>query len=92
MATRSRIYELSQLINDKTKDIDNHLASSNLPTPSFDLHAPPAIPLPPALAKSRDEILDAIEELQALIAGPLPAFVRMMSPSVGSTNSIRARP
>ncbi|KAH8588162.1 sterigmatocystin 8-O-methyltransferase [Bisporella sp. PMI_857] len=68
----SRILDLANKINESTRVIHNHLASQNLPFPSF---SPRAIdPLPEELAKAQDAVLDATSELHDLLMPPITAI------------------
>lgn len=69
--TITRIKELSSVIASSTSSFDNYLSAQALPTPSFDPGTPPFLPLPPNVAEARQQILEATDELHALIAGPL---------------------
>ena len=78
MAT-SRISELASIIAAKTAEIDTYTASEGLPSPSFDADSPPRLLLHPHVAASRQAILEATDELHALMLGP----VGILTPSVG---------
>ena len=67
----SRIAELSAIIANHTSKIDSSLAANGLPTPSFDADSPPTLLAMPALAESRNAILQASDELSALMQGPI---------------------
>ena len=69
--TSSRITELASTIASHTAIVEDFLSSEGLPTPSFDVGALPQLPLRGASAESRDIILDATQELQDLILGPI---------------------
>ena len=67
MAT-TRIAELSSLIAINTANIDEHLARNGLPSPSFE---PSGTSLSDEkIAASRQIILEATDELHALMLGP----------------------
>ena len=76
---RSRIAELASLIANRTADIDNHLAAKGLPTPSFDADQPTHLLNDSKLATSRRNIIEATDELHALMLGPVGILT---SPSV----------
>ena len=67
----TRIGELSSIISSTTSKYDKYLSTQSLPTPSFDPGAPPFLPLPSDMAEAKQLILEATDELHALIAGPL---------------------
>ncbi|KAL8650148.1 MAG: hypothetical protein Q9210_003995 [Variospora velana] len=70
MAT-SRITELATIIATHTKQIDAHLAAKGLPSPSFDPESPAGALLDSEVIASRQSILDATDELHALMQGPV---------------------
>lgn len=78
----SSIVELANTISQNASKIDEYLRSQGLPTPSFAIDAPPIMTLPPLLMRSRDEILEACSELQALTEGPVAHLTRLTSPTV----------
>jgi len=67
----SRLCELASTISISTSIYNNYLQDHGLPQPSFLPDAPPKMDLPPHIAKARDTILEASEELQALMLGPV---------------------
>lgn len=66
----SRIAELSSLIATHTANVDSRLAANGFPSPSFE----PDQPLNPSsdesIAASRQVVLEATDELHALMLGP----------------------
>ena len=78
----TRITELSSIISSATSKYDNYLSTHALPTPSFDPGAPPFLPLPSDVAEAKQIILEAADELHALVAGPLGT---LFTPYVSST-------
>ena len=81
---RSRIAELASLIANSTADIDNHLAAKGLPTPSFNADQPTHLLDDSDLAISRRNIIEATDELHALMLGPVGILI---SPSVRTVQS-----
>ena len=79
---RNRMLELAETISSHTGEIDDYLQSQGLPAPSFAIDAPPFMALTPQLMRSRDEILQACTELQALTEGPIAHLTRLTSPTV----------
>lgn len=75
MASTSRIIELSASIHEHTTKVDAYLAANNLPTPSFDTSCPPKLLLPPEIQASRDAVLEATDELTALMLGPVESLI-----------------
>ncbi len=84
----TRISELSSIISKATSKYDNYLSAQALPTPSFDPGAPPFLPLPGDVAEAKQIVLEATDELHALIAGPLGTlftpYVRLRLTSISS--------
>ena len=74
----TRISELASIIALKTAEIDAYTSAKNVPSPSFDPDFPPRLLLHPDIAASRQAILDATDELHALMLGP----VGILTPSV----------
>jgi hypothetical protein len=68
----SRIAELASVISSNTKIVDEHLASKGLPSPSFAADNPPALLFGHGtdIETSRQAVVDATDELQALMLGP----------------------
>jgi len=81
-----RIVELSSIIEQKTRKIDEYFAANNLLSPSFDASTPPDLPLPPDIAEAKEAALEAMDELQALLLGPMPKIfhdlIHVVSPPV----------
>ncbi|KAL2059185.1 hypothetical protein ABVK25_000477 [Lepraria finkii] len=67
----SRMAELALLIATNTANIDTHLASKGLPTPSFDANQPAHLLNDTELAAARRAVLEATDELHALMLGPI---------------------
>lgn len=82
MTTSPRTVKLAKAILDQTTSIEAYLAENNLPSPSFEPGAPPKLPLPPALEESLSAALSAIDELNALLLGPMGWLVAQMGHSV----------
>lgn len=75
----SRIAELASIIANSTAHIDTHLAAEGLPKPSFDADQPTHLLNDSKLATSRRNIIEATDELHALMLGPVGILT---SPSV----------
>ena len=67
----NRIVELASLIHDHTVKVDDYLASQKLPSPSFGVSNPAKLSLPPQIEASKDAVLEASDELHALMQGPV---------------------
>lgn len=69
----TKIVELSTLIADKTKVVDEYFKKNGLPTPSFDLDGPARIMIPPQEKEASDAltaVLSATRDLNQLLTGP----------------------
>jgi hypothetical protein len=67
----SRIAVLASTIEKNTQVIDKFIAESGLPALCFDASNPPALPLPPPVEAAKNAVLEAMDELEALLLGPL---------------------
>jgi hypothetical protein len=65
---RTRVGELVELISLETKKIESSLAASGLPSPSFDVDTPSSLFADRDVAESRLKVLQATEELNALMS------------------------
>jgi hypothetical protein len=72
----SRIVELSTIIDENTRKVDEYFIANGLPTPSFAPSTPPDLPLPPHIGQAKEDALEAMDELQALLLGPMPKIVQ----------------
>jgi hypothetical protein len=68
----SRIVELSSSIAENTRKVDEYFCTNGLPSPSFEASTPPDLPLPPEVMQAKEAVLEAMDELQALLLGPMP--------------------
>ncbi|KAF4628102.1 hypothetical protein G7Y89_g10046 [Cudoniella acicularis] len=75
MPPTNRIVELASIISEHTSKVDAYLISHNLPTPSFNISYPPKLPLPAEIQASRDAVLEATDELTALMLGPIESLI-----------------
>ncbi|KAF2474448.1 S-adenosyl-L-methionine-dependent methyltransferase [Lindgomyces ingoldianus] len=71
MALSSRIVQLSTQIQDNTAEVDAYLLANNIVSPSLDASCPPVLDLPPEVSAKRDAALEAMDELQQLLRGPV---------------------
>lgn len=84
----NRIVELSETIQNHTKIVDDYLEANNLPTPSFDISTPLRLPLPPDIQVSQAAVLDAADELTALMLGPAGSLVGRVQVCLSSKYTI----
>lgn len=69
----TKIVELSAVIAEKTKVVDEYFKKNGLPTPSFDLDGPTRITIPPQEKEASDAltaVLSATRDLNQLLTGP----------------------
>ena len=71
MEKANRIAVLASIIADNTTKIDSYLVSKDLPTPSFDPDTPASLLFDPSIAAARQAVLEATDELNALMLGPM---------------------
>lgn len=84
MDNSTRISELAAIITSSTSKIDSHLLSKGLPTPSFDTDAPSHLLFDKEILSCRQVILEATDELNALMRGP----IAMLMPSMVCNNCV----
>ncbi|MCJ1270220.1 hypothetical protein MMC22_010116 [Lobaria immixta] len=84
MALTSRILELASTIQVHTTKLDSYITSQGLPSPSWDPDTPPVIVLSDTAQSSRNVLLETMEELKALILGPVQFLVDK------ATNAVRS--
>ncbi|KAF7508285.1 hypothetical protein GJ744_009430 [Endocarpon pusillum] len=80
MSQPSRISELSAVIQTSTSKIDEYLSAKGLPPLSFDVHS--ASKPPDAILPFQTAILEAIDELHALVQGPVPFIINLTTSNV----------
>ena len=68
--------ELAAIITSNTERIDAHLAHRGLPSPSFEPESPPRALLEDGVIASRQAVLEATDELHALVQGPVELLTR----------------
>ncbi|KAJ8065081.1 hypothetical protein OCU04_005793 [Sclerotinia nivalis] len=81
MSHATRIAVLAAKIQEHTSKVDEYLASNNLPSPSFDVSCPVRLSLPPEIQTSRNAVLEASDELTALMLGPVESLIPPIYPS-----------
>ena len=72
---RSRIAELSAVIEQCTTKVDQYLTTHGLPQPTFTFDGPLDLKLPEDIEEARVAAIDASQELNDLLRGPV-ALVR----------------
>lgn len=71
MASISRTAELACLIQLNTAKVDNFITSQGLPPLSFDISMPSQLQLPDTIVASSNVVIEATDELHALMLGPM---------------------
>ena len=69
--SNDRILEIATIIKDETVKLNQFLASEGLSTFSFEPDAPVTYDLPLEIESSRQRVLEATDELHALLLGPI---------------------
>ncbi|KAI0123904.1 S-adenosyl-L-methionine-dependent methyltransferase [Xylariales sp. AK1849] len=77
MSSLRKLSKLTGLIHSHAALIENALDSSSIPQPSFAAGSPPMLSVPPELDDTRDELIEAIDELAALVLGPVGHLVKL---------------
>jgi len=67
-----RISEMTATIYTRAVEIEKFLLEHNVPLASFNIDSPLAVYLPETLSIAREEILDVMDQLHALLLGSLP--------------------
>ncbi len=73
MPPTSRITELAATIAENTAIVDQYLTANSLPTPTFDVDGPPAVPIPhheTHVLAAQDAVIACTQELHNLMKGP----------------------
>ena len=71
MAPTRSLLELASTIQARTAAIQDALKSGGLPAPTFESGGPPMLMLPAANEEDRSALLEALDEMRALVMGPL---------------------
>lgn len=75
MSPTTRIVELAATIQKRTSKVDEYLEYNSIPSPSFDVSSPLRLSLPPDIQTSRNAVLEASDELTALMLGPVESLI-----------------
>ncbi len=90
-ATTARpLSNLAGIIQSRAAYIENALESSHAPQPSLAVGASYVLPLAADQEEFRDELVGALDELRALVLGPLGHFNNLMFPMVTGLLLIRS--
>ncbi|KAH5652259.1 hypothetical protein HBI51_076110 [Parastagonospora nodorum] len=90
MSSTSGIVTLSSSIEQNTRIVDRYFTENGLPSPSLDASTPPDIPLPPEIIAAKEAALEAMDELQVLLLGPMPKIIHELIHTPTSLTSLHA--
>lgn len=82
MSSPKSVSQLAAIIQSRATDIEDYLIKNGTAQASFNTDSPLEVQLSPALSRAREEALEALTDLHALLLGPLPYLMRLMSPAV----------
>lgn len=86
------IAHLSQVIEKHVQAIDVDLMARGEPSPSWSLETPPVVGMgSKAIQESQSAIFEAVEELVALILGPVPWLVNKATDAVSVPSDLSSR-
>ena len=71
MSSPSRMVELAATIQNHTNILIDYFKSHDNPLPSFDIDSPTSVHLPDEVAVCKTAVLEASDELQMLVLGPM---------------------
>lgn len=77
-----RITALAASIQKETTTLEEYLHSQELPSPSFSLDVPLKLPLPQPIVTSLQVAVEAADELQSLLLGPLRSVLYQLDATV----------
>ncbi|KAM0811280.1 putative S-adenosyl-L-methionine-dependent methyltransferase [Seiridium cardinale] len=80
MSPSRSLSELAALIQTRSASIEDALKSAGLPPPYSAVGSPLALPFSPELDDTRDELVEALDELRALVLGPMGHLLMLMLP------------
>ena len=85
MANQRRLVELATIVQEGTLKIDQYLADQGKPSPCNDVKDDLVLQLPDDLSRTRTQVIEASDELQTLLRGPLN-FYMSVNVSQGDIN------
>ena len=77
MSSPKRLTELSAFLHEQVTKIDDYIALSDIPSPSFQATCPPTLKLPQDVDAARQAALEALDELRDHLLGPVGAVTEM---------------
>jgi hypothetical protein len=87
-----RTVQLAAAILEHTTSIETYLQDNGLPSPSLAPGTPPKLLLPPALEQSLHAALSALDELNALLLGPMGWLLNQVGHMVSLHRSLLYEP
>lgn len=82
-----RTVKLAASLLDTVTKLEEHLAQNGLSSLSFEPGAPVRSPLPPQMNQSIDEAVSSVQELHALLLGPMGWMLQQMGQAVLCSHS-----
>lgn len=79
-----RTVKLAASLLETVTKLEEHLQQNGLPSCSFEPGAPVRLPLPPQMNESIDEAVSSLQELSALLLGPMGWMVQHIGQAVRS--------
>lgn len=79
-----RTVKLAAKLLETVTKLEEHLAQNGLRSCSFEPGAPARLPLPPQMNESIDEAVSSLQELHALLLGPMGWMMQQMGEAVRS--------
>jgi hypothetical protein len=71
MSSSRSLKELASVIQARVDTLDEALKATNAPQPTLDINGPPALMVPPQFEDTKEDLLEALDELRTLIIGPV---------------------
>lgn len=82
MSTSRSLSDIAALIQHHSATLEDALKATPRPHLSFEVGSPLTLPLSPQLQNVRDELVENLDELRALVFGPMEYLLHMMVPLV----------
>jgi len=68
MSSPGKLLQIAATIQSRVSNIEEHMKTNALPQASFAISSPLEVQLPPALSAERDQALEALTDLHALLS------------------------
>lgn len=86
-----RITALAKEIQEQIANLEKYLQSEGLPSPSFAPDFPAKLPLPESISASVQKAVEAADELQSLLIGPLGFILHQLDSTVSMFSTVLLR-